>query len=53
MKNPTIHAHSTMGQVPTGGKISSSGPVPLRGQPPLHISTGGKPPFIGETLVVT
>jgi hypothetical protein len=41
MQNPAIHSNSTIGQVPT------------RGQPRLHISIRGKPPFICQTPVVT
>jgi hypothetical protein len=55
MQNPATHIHSTMGQIPTGGKPPSSGHIPPRGKPSLHIPvpTGGKPPFIGQTPVVT
>jgi hypothetical protein len=53
MQTLSIHTQSTAGQIPTGGKPSSSGPVPPGGQPPLHIPVGGQPPFIGQTTVVT
>jgi hypothetical protein len=43
-----------MGQIPAEGKQPSSGHIPPRGQQSLHIPmpTGGKPPSIGQTLVV-
>jgi hypothetical protein len=53
MQNPNIHTQSTTGQILIGGKPSSSGHVPLRGQPPFHILVEGQPPFIGQTTVFT
>jgi hypothetical protein len=53
MQNPTTHVKSSVGQTLTGGKPLSSGPIPPEGKLPLHISTRGKPPFIGQTPVIT
>jgi hypothetical protein len=51
--NPTMHIDSTVGQIMIGRKPSFDRPIPLGGQPPLHIPTGEKPPFVGQTPVVT
>jgi hypothetical protein len=53
MHTRAIHTQSIAGQISIGGKQSSSGHVPSGGQTPLHIPAGGKPPFIGQTIVVT
>jgi len=53
MQNLSIHTQSIAGQISTGGKPSSSGPIPPGGTPPLHIPTGGQPPFTGQTTIVT
>jgi hypothetical protein len=55
MQNPATHTNSIVGKISIGRQPLSSGQIPTGGKPSLHIPVmiGGKPPFIGQTPVVT